>query len=162
MISGYGQPARFAVMPAVPERFGHRSAARAALRSAWCVNLHSQPGSLRRFPEQDEDERAPGRIQDRLGEPAARQALDVQVFDRNQAVAVDQHAGDFVRSVISSSSRAFLSGIILFRRPASSASCAGWPACRRARLGETSHAPRTSRPIGFLIVKKSAPTSLSN
>jgi hypothetical protein len=99
MISGYGQPARFAVMPAIPERFRHGSAARAALRGAWCLDLHPKPGSLCRFPEQDEDECAPGRIQDRLGEHAPRQALDVQVFDRNQSVAVDQTAGDFVMKI---------------------------------------------------------------
>jgi hypothetical protein len=86
-------------MPAISECFGHGSPAGAALRGARRINLHPEPGSLCRFPKQDEDERAPGRVQDRLGEHAPRQALEMQVFDGNQPEPVDELSRDLVMKI---------------------------------------------------------------
>ncbi len=63
------------------------------------IALHPKPDSFRRISEQDKDERAPGSVQDRLGEHTSRQAFDVQVFHGHQAVTVDQHTRRSVMEV---------------------------------------------------------------
>jgi hypothetical protein len=99
MISRHRQPTGRAVMPAIPERFGDRCATRTALRGALRVDLHPETASFHRFAKQDEDERAPGGVQDRLGEHAPRQALDVQGFDGDQPVLVDELPSNLVMKI---------------------------------------------------------------
>jgi hypothetical protein len=99
MISWDRQSARLTAVPAISQPFGDGSSAGAFLRRAGGIDLDAYPRSLYRFREQDRQELAPADIMHRFGHHAAGQSFGVQVFDGDQAVAVDQHARDLVMKI---------------------------------------------------------------
>ena len=99
MIPGRRQSALLTPMPALTQSLWHWCATETRLTCAAKVDFHQLSTSLSRFVVQFHDERRPSSIVDRLGKHAACQPFDVQVFDGNHAVGIDQRACRFVVEV---------------------------------------------------------------
>src|SRR5207253_4343450 len=90
MISGSRQPTINALMPTLAQGLGYACPTETSLRRATRINLHDYPASFFRFAEQFVDEGRPSGIIDGLGEHSRCQAFDIQIFDGNQAVLINQ------------------------------------------------------------------------
>src|SRR6266498_152113 len=99
MISGCRQSALHALMPALAQCLAHGCATETCLTRAVRVNFHQLAPSFCRFVRKCREESRPSGIVDGLGEHAAGQAFDVQVFYGNEAIGIDQRAGHFVVEV---------------------------------------------------------------
>ena len=86
-------------VPTLRERFGYPLAANTGLTRVAGVNLDElAPGAfslVREFTQ----EVSPSSIVDGLRQHSACKALDIQIFDSNHAVAVDQYSRDFMLEV---------------------------------------------------------------
>ena len=86
-------------MPTLRERFSDSMSANARLARTARVNLDElAPGTfslVRKFAQ----EVSPSGIIDGLGQHTAGQSLDVQVFDNNHTVVVDQHTAELVLEI---------------------------------------------------------------
>src|SRR5687767_9897176 len=99
MITSERQPTGQTLMPALAERLGHGCATRTGLRCARRVDSQHHATSVFRFVSQDLQEAAPCGIRNGLGQYAASHALNVQVFDKDDAVALNQCARHFVMKI---------------------------------------------------------------
>ena len=72
------------------------AAAQAMLARSGRVHFHHSPPSFCRFDGEFVKEGTPTRIVDLFGKHASGHAADVQLFDDNQLVAVDDLAGELV------------------------------------------------------------------
>src|SRR6266700_161347 len=87
-------------MPALAEGLGDLLAAdRTGLRCAGRIHLDQRPTSFRRFVGHDRDELAPASIVNGLGQHRAGQPLDVQIFDGDQPVRLNQRVRRLVMEV---------------------------------------------------------------
>jgi len=99
MISGSRQPATLTPMPTIREPLGYVCPTKTGLRCAARINLHQHTPSFCRFVREFFDEQRPSGICHRFGKHPARQAFDVQIFNRNQTVLIDDGARNFVVEV---------------------------------------------------------------
>ncbi len=87
------------MMPTVPQRFRHCRSAGAFLRGAWGVDPDPDSHSLSRCRKQDPEKGPPSRVLARLSQHASGQPFDIQVFDYDQAITLDQHSCDLVMKI---------------------------------------------------------------
>lgn len=99
MITCERQPTIQALVPTLAKRLGDRRATRAGLRRATRVDSQHHTTSFFRFVAQDLQEAAPCGVRYGLGQHAASHALDIQVFDKDHAVAIHQRASRLVVEV---------------------------------------------------------------
>src|ERR1700674_2448836 len=87
LITSGRQPTLRTLMPALAQGLRDVGTARTVLRRATRINLHQHPTSVFGFVGELIDEGRPTSIVDRLRQPPGGQSFDVQIFDRDQAVA---------------------------------------------------------------------------
>src|SRR5690349_12790028 len=78
------------MMPAIIERLGYTSAANTLLARAVWIDLRVGASSILRFVRDEPQELTPPGILHGLGKYSLCQAQDVQLFDGDQTVIVDQ------------------------------------------------------------------------
>lgn len=99
MISGRRQSTVPALVPSLAQCLWDSCAAQTGLRSAARVNLHQLAPSFCRFVLKLCDEGRPSGIVNRFGKHPARQSFDIQIFNRNDAVMIDECAAELVVKV---------------------------------------------------------------
>src|SRR5215510_6944084 len=99
MISRRRQSAVWALVPALCQRLTDFCTTETGLACAVSVHLYQLPTSFCRVVGQCVDETGPARVIDGLGEHAACQSLDVQIFHSDHAIGIDQLTRNFVLKV---------------------------------------------------------------
>ena len=99
MVTIRGQAALSTLMPALAEAFRRVRSASAYLARAGRVDLNQLATSVHSFVLQLCEKGTPSGVVNTLSEHRARQALDVQIFDGDCAVVVDQPTRNLVVEV---------------------------------------------------------------
>lgn len=99
MITICGQATPRTLMPALAEGFRRVRSAGACLTRATRVNLHELSASVFSFVGNQVEKGSPSGIPDRLRQHSTGKSLDVQIFDGNQAVIINQPTTNLVVKV---------------------------------------------------------------
>lgn len=99
MITISNQPARRTRVNALFQGLAHFCTAQARLRRPRWIDFYQYASGTFSLVREHEKESRPSSVVNTLGEHSARQSLDVQIFDRNKAVSVNQFARFLVMKV---------------------------------------------------------------
>lgn len=99
MIPIANQTAFFANMLTLGQRLRNARTAETGLTCTTRIDFHEQPTSIFRFVGQHVYERRPSGIVNRLAQPPTSKSFDIQIFDRNEAVCVNDLPRLFVVEV---------------------------------------------------------------
>src|SRR5688500_16063734 len=99
MVSRCRQPTLRTMMPALAQLFRYVCSAEAFLRCVVRSYFNEPSTSIFRFVASEVEELRPPGVMDRLSEHPACEPLDVQIFDGNRAVVVDDEAANLVMKV---------------------------------------------------------------
>lgn len=100
MVSRFRQSTSYAVMPTITQCFANPCPAETFLRRARRVDFSIHSPSVQSFVRGFHEKSAPSGVINRFGKHPAGQSFDIQVFNKNAAVAVHDVTADLMMKVV--------------------------------------------------------------